>query len=208
MTYFQGIMLPMPNASPFKFLDSLFQAGRLPAPPAWLVEEGQRRCVLLINHVLMQEPQAMQRLARQKGRVVRALWGANAFTLQITPAGLFDLCEAPAALDLTLILSEASPLRLAEYALRGEKPPVRIDGDVQLAADINWLVDNVRWDLEEDLAKVFGDAPAHWLAQSVSGALSALRNFLGARVPAAAIAPGGRAGSSAGGPDAAAGSAV
>ena len=190
----------MPNATPFKFLDSLFQSGRFPAPPDWLLEEGQRRCVLLINHVLMQEPQAMQRLVRQKGRVVRGQWGTHHFTVQITPAGLFDLCENPAAVDLTLVLGEASPLRLAEYALRGEKPPVRIDGDVQLAADINWLVDNVRWDLEEDLARIVGDAPAHWIAQAVSAAMAALRKFLGARTgvsiaPRASAAPDDMAGS-------------
>ena len=192
----------MPNATPFKFLESLFQAGRFPAPPAWLIEEGQRRCVLLINHVLMQEPQAMQRLVRQKGRVVRGQWGTQVFTVQVTPAGLFDLYDTPAAVDLTLVLSEASPLRLAEYALRGEKPPVRIEGDVQLAADINWLVDNVRWDLEEDLARIVGDAPAHWIAQAASAAMLALRKFLGARagvsiVPQAGVAPDPMAGSTA-----------
>jgi ubiquinone biosynthesis protein UbiJ len=36
---------------------------------------------------------------------------------------------------------------------------------VQLAAEVNWLADHVRWDLEEDLARVIGDVPAHTLAQ-------------------------------------------
>jgi ubiquinone biosynthesis protein UbiJ len=38
---------------------------------------------------------------------------------------------------------------------------VRIEGDVQLAAEVNWLVDHVRWDMEEDLSRLMGDAPAH-----------------------------------------------
>jgi len=33
------------------------------------VDEAHRQIVLLLNHVLMQEPQATERLARQKGRV-------------------------------------------------------------------------------------------------------------------------------------------
>ena len=44
------------------------------APPAWLTDEAVRCVVLLLNHVLMQEPEARARLARQKGRVVRVQW--------------------------------------------------------------------------------------------------------------------------------------
>ncbi len=45
-------------------------------------------------------------------------------------------------------------------------PALRIQGDVQLAADINWLVDNVQWDVEEDMSRIIGDVPAHTLADS------------------------------------------
>ena len=37
-------------------------------PPAWVVDEGVNRLVLFLNHVLMSEPEAMARLARQKGQ--------------------------------------------------------------------------------------------------------------------------------------------
>jgi ubiquinone biosynthesis protein UbiJ len=46
-----------------------------------------------------------------------------------------------------------------------------------LAADINWLVDHVRWDIEEDLSRVFGDAAAHQIALVAKRAVSALREF-------------------------------
>lgn len=61
--------------SPFSFLDGLFErvaAG--PQPPQWLVHEVQQRLVLFLNHVLMQEQEAMDRLVRQKGRVARVQW--------------------------------------------------------------------------------------------------------------------------------------
>jgi len=51
---------------------------------------------------------------------------------------------------------------------------------VQLAAEVNWLVDHVRWDIEEDLARVLGDAQAHTLAQAARGLATALRQFMGA----------------------------
>ena len=36
---------------------------------------------------------------------------------------------------------------------------LQVSGDVQLAAEVNWLVDHVRWDAEDDLARAIGDVP-------------------------------------------------
>ena len=71
-------------------------------------------------------------------------------------------------------------MAIAQALLQGDKPAVRIEGDVQLAAEVNWLTDHVRWDLEEDLARVMGDAPAHGLAQAAKTMAQALRQFVGA----------------------------
>jgi ubiquinone biosynthesis protein UbiJ len=181
----------MATQSPFPFLDGLFrQLSNGLEPPTWLVEEIQRRLVLMLNHVLMQEPEAQARLARQTGRVVEAQWRSFTMRLVATPAGLLDLAVPSAAPDLTLTLTEESPWQLAQAAARGDKPPVRIAGDVQFAAEINWLVDNVRWDLEEDLSRLMGDAPAHAIGQGLRRMTQALRKFAGsatqpADVPAA-----------------------
>ena len=175
--------------SPFSFLDGLFErvaAG--PQPPQWLVHEVQQRLVLFLNHVLMQEKEAMDRLVRQKGRVARVQWRVYSLALVITPAGLFNLAPESAVPDLQLHVTETSPFTLAQGALRGDKPAIRIEGDVQLAAEINWLVDHVRWDVEEDLARVIGDAPAHTVAQVASRAAQALRQFVGARMAAGGAA--------------------
>jgi ubiquinone biosynthesis protein UbiJ len=172
--------------SPFSFLDGLFE--RVAAgsqPPQWLVHELQQRMVLFLNHVLMQEREAMDRLVRQKGRIARVQWRAYSMALVITPAGLFNLAPEAATPDLQLHVTETSPFALAQTALRGGKPAIRIEGDVQLAAEINWLVDHVRWDVEEDLARVIGDAPAHTVAQFARRGAQALRQFVGARGAAA-----------------------
>ncbi|MDR0457988.1 MAG: hypothetical protein LBH10_03025, partial [Burkholderiaceae bacterium] len=89
------------------------------------------------------------------------------------------LCEpAPdAAHDLLLTLTDDSPLALAQSALRGARPAVRIEGDVQLAGDINWLVDNLRWDVEDDLARVVGGAAARQIASIARGVADAARRF-------------------------------
>ena len=180
----------MATRSPFSFLDGVIDAvGERLAPPSWAIEETQRRLVLLLNHILMQEPQAMERLRRQSGRIVEGHWRVFSVRLVATPAGLLDLASPAAAPDLTLTIAEDSPWSLARAALNGEKPPVRIAGDVQFAAEVNWLVDHVRWDLEEDLARLLGDAPAHAIGQAARGMADALRRFVPGKPTGGRAAP-------------------
>ncbi|MCJ0765085.1 ubiquinone biosynthesis accessory factor UbiJ [Variovorax terrae] len=180
----------MATQSPFPFLDSLFDRfGAGLQPPPWLVDELQHRAVLLLNHVLMQEPEAQSRLSRQKDRVVQVQWRSFAIKLVATPAGLLDRAAPAATPDLMLTVTEASPFGLAQAAVRGDKPAVRIEGDVQLAAEVNWLVDHVRWDVEEDLSRLIGDAPAHAVGDVARRAAQALRQFISAR-PGASTGPG------------------
>jgi ubiquinone biosynthesis protein UbiJ len=174
----------MATQSPFSILEGFFQNFNLPmTPPAWAVDETHRRIVLLLNHVLQQEPQAMERLVRQKSRVVLTQWRQFTFKVVVTAAGLLDLAPADSTADLTLLLTEDSPFAIAQAVMQGEKPAVRIEGDVQLAAEVNWLTDNVRWDLEEDLARILGDAPAHMLMQTGRNMAQALQQFVGKRTP-------------------------
>jgi len=170
----------MPTQSPFHLVESLALEfiTRVPPPP-WAVQEFQRRIVLLLNHVLMQEKAATERLARQKGSVVSFQWPPFSLCFVVTPAGLLDLAVPEATPHLSLTLADSSATDIARTLLRGDRPNVRIEGDVQLAAEVNWLVDNVRWDLEEDLSRVIGDAPAHTIGQIARRMVDAVRNFAG-----------------------------
>ena len=176
----------MATQSPFSLLGSLAErAAQAVQPPAWLVHETQQRLVLFLNHVLMQEPQAMERMVRQSGRVARVQWRQFSLALLVTPAGLFNLAETGSAPDLCLEVLDTNPIALAQAALRGDKPGIRIEGDVQLAADLQWLAENVSWDVEEDLARVIGDVPAHTLANLARTAAQAVRQFVGRRAGSA-----------------------
>ena len=141
----------------------------------------QRRLVLLLNHVLQQEPEAQARLKRQAGRLVEAHWRGFTVRLVATPAGLLDLGSPAPPPDLTVTVIDESPWSLAQTPLRGERPAIRIAGDVQLAAEVQWLVDHVRWDIEEDVARLVGDAPAHAMGQVMRRIGDAVRHFVGGR---------------------------
>lgn len=167
--------------SPLGVLQSLLGSVR---PPEWVVDEVQNRVVLFLNHVLMQEPQAQERLKRQKGKPVKVQWGDFHLTLAATAAGLLERPPGETPPELNVTLTQTSPLDIARRVLAGDKPGVDIQGDVQLAAEVAWLVDNVRWDVEEDLSRFLGDATAHTLARFARSAATAIKGFVGRR-PAA-----------------------
>ncbi len=168
-----------PSGSPLSALQQLIGSIQ---PPAWMVDELQNRVVLFLNHVLMQEPQAQERLRRQKGKPVRLQWGDIHLSLAATPAGLLERVAPDAQADLSVTLTQTSPFAMAQTLIVGEKPGVDIQGDVQLAAEVAWLVDNVRWDVEEDLSRLVGDAAAHTLVRFADTAAQGLKAFLG-RLP-------------------------
>lgn len=164
----------------FPFLQSLadrFKAPALPVPQ-WLVDEGQQRVVLFLNHVLMQEKAAQERLVRQKGRVVHVQYGLFAIYLIVTPAGLIERAGPDSKADLVLTMPADAPLQMARAALGGGRPSVKIEGDVQLAAEVGWLAENVRWDVEEDLSRLVGDASAHTLVQGARKVVEMLRGLV------------------------------
>jgi len=172
-------------SSPFSLLGDLFnRVGERLQPPPWAVHEIQHRAVLFLNHVLQQESEAQQRLVRQQGRVVRFQWRFVTMELVATPAGLLDLAPPGSLPELTLSVIDDNPFEIARATLRGDKPSVQIVGDVQLAAEVNWLVDHVRWDVEDDLARVIGDVPAHAIGNAVRRVVGALRQFVGNRAAA------------------------
>ncbi|WP_332775102.1 hypothetical protein [Polaromonas sp.] len=179
----------MNTTSPFSFLESV--ASRF-QPPAWVVDEGQQKLVLLLNHVLMQEQEAQDRLLRRKGSVIHVRWGLFAIDLIVTPAGLLDRAPPAAKPDLLLAVVADSPAAVVQSVLAGKPPPVKIEGDVQLAAELGWLAENLRWDIEEDLSRLIGDVPAHALADVGRRTVAGLRQFLAqgpVASPASSAAP-------------------
>jgi len=113
----------------------------------------------------------------------------------ITPAGLFESVEAsksPENTDttvtspngLTITVRLADPLTMARQALRGERPEVNIEGDAALAEVASWMMKNLRWDVQDDLARWMGTAPAEMLravGESIKQNLQRWRPQSGAR---------------------------
>lgn len=147
-------------------------------PPTWLVHELQDKLVIVLNHVLSQEPAALERLRRQQGRQMAVVWREHHLQWRITPAGLLERATDLHPADLRIQISENSPIQLVQGLAKGDKPAMRIEGDVLLASEINWLVDHVRWDVEEDLSRIVGDAAAHKMVSLGNRVIQALTEFV------------------------------
>jgi ubiquinone biosynthesis protein UbiJ len=158
------------------------------------------RATLLLNHVLASESAATQRLQQHTGRCIRLQFDGWPTLLpalpptafRVTPAGLLEWCagEPPGAAELQVDIDVSNPARLALLALAGERPEIRISGDAALATDVNWLFDNLRWDIVDDLERLVGPAAAHQLGK-LGGAIAAAMR--GAARSLADVAQRGRA---------------
>lgn len=152
------------------------------------VPAAQQRLVLLANHVLSREPVALERLRPHAGRVLRLevagqpAWAPELppLALVVTPAGLCDLADAAQAdvADLRLVLAVDQPMQWLAAAAGGPRPAATIEGDAAFAADVSWLFDNLRWDVEGDLAEWLGPVAAHALADAARRLATVLRGML------------------------------
>jgi ubiquinone biosynthesis accessory factor UbiJ len=131
-----------------------------------------------INHVLAGEPWASAELAKHVGKAIALEMPFGRFAVQITSSGLLEavrhvdsteISDGEAvppirtALVLTIssqalstLLTSSGPIR--ENAFKS----VTIAGDADLAQLLGRLAGQLRWEYEEDLSKIIGDAPAHF----------------------------------------------
>lgn len=143
------------------------------------------RLTLVINHVLGSEPVATGRLCPHAGRRIelelqgwpKLLPAPSGLAWRVTPAGLLEWqgLVPQAGADLQVRMDASNPAALLARLLAGEAPTLNIEGDAQLAGDINWLVQNLRWDVAADLERFFGPVLAQQLHRAGRALAAALR---------------------------------
>lgn len=117
-----------------------------------------------LNHLLQAEPWARERLAPFAGEAFE-LRAPPFPVLRFAIAGDGSLGPAAEGARATLTLTlgaEALPaiLRGEDHFMRA----VGVSGNARLADEVLFLFRHLRWDAEEDLSKLFGDALAHRVA--------------------------------------------
>jgi ubiquinone biosynthesis protein UbiJ len=113
----------------------------------------------VVNHLLAQESWARNELVRHAGKVALLDGGVAFAKLKVAADGMVQAAGDDEAAnvtvrvklsDLPLILQNRD--RIFSY--------VQIEGDADFANSISRLAQNLRWEAEEDLARLVGDIPA------------------------------------------------
>jgi len=118
------------------------------------------------NHLLSQAGWARARLQAHAGQTAR---------LSVQPLGDIDFCiaadgylaewSAAQAPDVSLHLLVGELPRLLVDGLETAMRHVRIEGNAEFAEALGFVFRHLRWDAEEDLARLFGDIAAHRLVE-------------------------------------------
>jgi ubiquinone biosynthesis accessory factor UbiJ len=119
---------------------------------------------LALNHLLAAEPAARARLAAFAGDTVELRNPPfPALRFVILPGGTLEAGGDDPALTVTLGPDALFNLaRGPEHFMRS----LEVAGDPKLAAEVMALARHLRWDVEEDLSKLFGDMAAQRLADA------------------------------------------
>jgi ubiquinone biosynthesis protein UbiJ len=114
------------------------------------------------NHLLRQEGWPLARLRPFAGRRARLALANFALTLRIADDGSFAEAAEATAPDVRLQLPATALGELLDgpEALMAQ---AHVEGNAEFAEILGQVLRNLRWDIEDDLAKLIGDVPAHRL---------------------------------------------
>ena len=113
-----------------------------------------------INHLIEQEKWARDLLLRHDHKIVAVELPFGSFRLLIQDGLLQDAKQEDIESSVSLEISQEAFWAFVKDGKGAAMKFVRIYGDVDLAADLNRLFAELRWEAEEDLSKLIGDAPS------------------------------------------------
>jgi ubiquinone biosynthesis protein UbiJ len=137
---------------------------------------GAESLLPFLNHLLADSGWACARLMPHSGSCARfELPLLGDIAVLVNAGGLLEAGAAGAPADVTLTLPTEALLqfggdreRLVAHA--------RMQGNVEFAETLGFVLRNLRWDLEEDLSRYAGDVPARRLVAALQGGAAAMRD--------------------------------
>lgn len=118
-----------------------------------------------VNHVLRTNSWALQQLRPHAGRVACIDNMLFLSMMAVTPGGEVAEAAPDAVPDVTVRVTPGLMLRLMARDASAWRE-VKVEGDAEFAAALNHVARNLRWDVEEDLSRVFGDIAAHRMVET------------------------------------------
>ena len=125
-----------------------------------------------VNHLLDQTAWARMKLQPFAGQCAKMSLPPFSATFSVTPEGLIAATTPDTEPEVSIDLPASTPF----LALQGQAAimrAARINGSAEFAQSLGYVLQHLRWDVEEDLSKAFGDIVSHRL---VAGAHIFLTN--------------------------------
>ena len=120
-----------------------------------------------VNHLLARETWARERLAPYAGKTARLAFSQIVLTLAVEPDGYLRAVDEldARAVDVCLTMAADALPAFMQGGQAAVMKHIKIEGDAEFATQLAKLAEHLRWEPEEDLAKLIGDAPAHRAAE-------------------------------------------
>jgi len=118
-----------------------------------------------VNHLLAPAAWAREILTEHAGKIAVFDLFPLRVAVAVEPDGTLRVAPENASPTVTIRLTHATVLQiLAEGEEAWRK--ANVEGDADFASAISKVAANLRWDIEEDLSRVFGDIAAHRMTES------------------------------------------
>lgn len=121
-----------------------------------------------VNHLLRQASWTRSKLAPFAGHTAEIRMPPFEAAFTIVESGQIIPPAAKARSEVTITLPLTAPLLLMQgpdAVMRA----ARLEGSTEFAEALAFVIRNLRWDVEEDLSKLFGDIVAHRLVGGTKG---------------------------------------
>lgn len=128
-----------------------------------------------LQHLCAQNAWAAAQLQAHAGKVIRVQLGPVSNNLAIIEDGSLAMSGETATPDATMQISLGLGLRLLAQDTTA-KTEITLEGDTQLAADFGKVLQHMRWDFEDDAAKIIGDIPATKITETARKTVEAAKN--------------------------------
>jgi ubiquinone biosynthesis protein UbiJ len=117
-----------------------------------------------LNHLLAAQSWAMARLQPHAGDTIRLELGPTLIEFSVTADGLLEAAGGrEPAVTIGVPLGVLPQLLARDPQARRS---VSVTGNAGIAADLEYLFANLRWDIEADLSRVVGDIAAHRIGRA------------------------------------------
>jgi ubiquinone biosynthesis protein UbiJ len=125
-----------------------------------------------VNHLLAREAWARERLAPYAGKTARCAFSSIAVTVLVLPDGYLSAVDDSEAgqPDVSIAVPADALPAFVQGGQAAVMKHVKMEGDAEFATQLAKLAEHLRWEPEEDLAKLIGDAPAFRIAAIVRSA--------------------------------------